>query len=77
MYYFNDDKFIMEITRCVVGEQSEPTLWQFVRARKIRIPYNITVCTRRVGPLANTITVRRTRQTETLQYMLLILTHYT
>ena len=46
MYYFNDDKFIMEITRCVVGEQSEPTLWQFVRARKIRIPYNITAASR-------------------------------
>ena len=30
---------------------------QFVRTRKIRITYNITVCTRRVGPLDNTITV--------------------
>ena len=64
MYYFNDDKFIMEITRCVFGERSE--LSQFVRARKIIIAYNITVCTRRVGPLANTNIVRQMGHTETL-----------
>ena len=66
----------MEITRCVfvlASGVSRPCR-QFVRARKIRITYNITVCTdctRRVSPLANTITVRRTGHRETLQYVLL------
>ena len=56
---------IMEITRCVFGERSEPTLSP------------ITVCTRRVGPLANTITVRRTGHTDGTVHAVKELTRYT
>ena len=57
----------MEITRCVFASARSDLV---AHARKIRIAYNITVCTRRVGPLANTITVRRTGHI-TVQYMLI------
>ena len=53
MYSF--DKFIMETTRCVFGERSEPILSPICPCAKLRITYNITVCTHgRLGPLANT-----------------------
>ena len=48
---------IMEITRCVLANRP---CRQFVRARKIRMAYNITVCTTIVG---------RTGHTETLLVM--------
>ena len=51
---------IMEITRCVLANGMSRPCRQFVRARKIRIAYNITVCTTIVG---------RTGHTETLLVM--------
>ena len=39
----------------------------------MHVKLELRITLRRVGPLANTITVRRTGQTETLQYMLLII----
>ena len=71
MYCFNDDKFTMKILVYVGAVLVSGVLAKIVRARKIRITNNITVCTQRVDPLVDTITGRRTGHTWTLQYMLL------
>ena len=48
---------IMEITRCVLANGMSRPCRQFVRARKIRIAYNITVCTTIVGRMGHTETL--------------------